>query len=340
MTRPKPAIRKLHELANDELADFFVVLHDRTKGITREGKPYFLCHFGDLRRTVSYMAWSDGIRFTECEHEWHAGMFFKIRATFEDHKQYGPRIEIHNIRQANEGDRNDGFAEADLLLQSRYCSVEMFAELKQICAHEISNKTLADLVLGLFDEHCEKIKKLPASTRHYYPFPGGWLEHTIMVVKNCMELCDRYRKKYADLQPPLNRDLVIAAAALHEIGRVNELRTASGSEEPFEHTIPGKLFGHVLLGRDMVRDAIAHRGDIKQELAQLLLHLITTYPTPLEGGSPRLLLIPEILILHHADELDTRMEMFVRCLLQDASSGPFTERDPMLNRQLLKSREE
>jgi hypothetical protein len=58
-----------------------------------------------------------------------------------------------------------------------------------------------------------------------------------------------------------------------------------------------------------------------------------------ERGSPRLPLIPESLILHHADDLDAKLEMYVRCLTTDKSAGPFTDRDPVLGRQLFKGRE-
>jgi 3'-5' exoribonuclease len=57
-----------------------------------------------------------------------------------------------------------------------------------------------------------------------------------------------------------------------------------------------------------------------------------------QWGSPRLPLIPEALILHHADDLDAKLEMYVRCLCNDRSDGPFTDRDPVLNRQLYKGR--
>jgi 3'-5' exoribonuclease len=57
-----------------------------------------------------------------------------------------------------------------------------------------------------------------------------------------------------------------------------------------------------------------------------------------QWGSPRLPLIPESLILHHADDLDAKMEMYVRCLTRDRESGPFTARDPVLGRQLYKGR--
>ena len=57
-----------------------------------------------------------------------------------------------------------------------------------------------------------------------------------------------------------------------------------------------------------------------------------------EWGSPRLPLIPECLILHHADDLDAKLEMYARCLSRDTADGLFTARDPVLNRQLFKGR--
>ena len=49
-------------------------------------------------------------------------------------------------------------------------------------------------------------------------------------------------------------------------------------------------------------------------------------------------LIPECLIIHHADDLDAKLEMYVRCLTRDKEAGPFTGRDPALGKQLLKGR--
>jgi 3'-5' exoribonuclease len=71
---------------------------------------------------------------------------------------------------------------------------------------------------------------------------------------------------------------------------------------------------------------------------QLLGHLLTAYLSLPEWGSPRLPLIPEVLILHHADDLDAKLEMYARCLRKDVAPGPFTERDPVLGKQLLKGR--
>ena len=93
-----------------------------------------------------------------------------------------------------------------------------------------------------------------------------------------------------------------------------------------------------LLGRDLVRDAAREQGDVSPELVQLLEHLVVAHLTLPEWGSPRLPLIPEVLILHHADDLDAKLEMYARCLSHDRAEGPFTDRDPVLQRNLYKGR--
>src|SRR5207248_10562761 len=164
---------------------------------------------------------------------------------------------------------------------------------------------------------------------------GGLLEHTLSVTRSCLQLVERYAAHYTELKPPLNRDLVVAGAILHDIGRVLEL----GEEvEAPAVTVPGRLTGHLILGRDLVRDAARELGDVNPELVQLLEHIILSHLALPEWGSPRLPLVPESLIIHHADDLDAKLEMYARCLSRDQASGPFTDRDPVLNRQLYKGR--
>jgi 3'-5' exoribonuclease len=147
---------------------------------------------------------------------------------------------------------------------------------------------------------------------------------------------DRYRERYPDLRPPLNRDLVVAGGVLHEVGRAAELAPVPG--DAVEPTVDGRLLGHLFLGRDLVRDAAREQGDLNPDLLRLVEHMIVTHLNLPEWGSPRLPVIPEVLILHHADDLDAKLEMFARCLTRDPGPGPFTERDPVLGKQLFKGR--
>lgn len=334
MAAKKLPLTRLSSLQPGETGDFFAQLSERLRGQTRDGKPYFTCRFRDSRRTATAMIWYDGGWFESCLNEWREGQCFKLRAAYGEHERYGPQLEIQQIRPVQPDDEENGFDPTEFFDRSRFDPQATFDRLRHLTEAEISHEPLRRLVLSLLDEHKSRLLRLPASPRHYHPFVGGWLEHTLSVARHCVYLADRYREHYAEMQPPLNRDLLVAGAVLHEIGRVAEL----DDQFPPQPTIDGRLLGHILLGRDMVRRAAMAQGDLDGDWLRLLEHLIVTHLNLPEWGSPRLPAIPECLILHHADDLDAKMEMYVRCLTKDVSDGPWTERDPILNRPLLKGR--
>jgi 3'-5' exoribonuclease len=103
------------------------------------------------------------------------------------------------------------------------------------------------------ERHGADLADLPASPRHYYPFAGGWLEHTLNVARHALLLADRYREHYPKRPELFDRDLVVAGAVLHEAGRLRELTPG----DPPGLTPEGSLFGHLALGRDLVRDLAA-----------------------------------------------------------------------------------
>jgi 3'-5' exoribonuclease len=333
MSRPKPALARLSDLTPGQVADFYALLSERTRGTTREHKAYYACRFRDARRTVSAMIWADSKHFAECDQDWQAGQFFKLRAGYTEHEKYGPQIEIDLIRPTKEGD--EGFDPADFVERSRHDPAAMFAELKELVTQQVADEPLRRLVLALLDGHAERWQRLPATRERYYPFLGGLLEHTLAVTRSCLQLVERYRAYYTELKPPLNKDLVVAAAVLHDLGRVLEF-----DNEPLAPnlSVPGRLTGHLILGRDLVRDKARELGDVNPDLLQLLEHVLLSYMALPEWGSPRLPLVPESLIVHHAWDLDAKLEMYARCLSRDQAAGPFTERDPGLSRQLFKGR--
>lgn len=336
MPRVQPVLLPLHQVPPGQLTDFFALLSERHKGSTRDGKPFYTCRFRDRRRTVSCMIWLDAGWFAACENDWHEGQIYRIRGIYGEHERYGPQIELHNLRPVSDADKAEGFNPADFVDSSRFDTAVMLSELRLLVEKEISDLPLRRLTLTLLERHAVALQRLPASYGRFHPFAGGWLEHILSVTRTCLFLVDHYRAHYPELNPPLNRDLVLAGAVLHDIGRVLEL----GPElESPQQTVPGRLFGHMILGRDLVRDAAREQGDLNPQLLQLLEHIIITHLTLPEWGSPRLPLIPEVLILHHADDLDAKVEMYARCLTRDTNEGPFTSRDPVLGKPLLKDRQ-
>lgn len=335
MSRPVIPLRSLSELQPNELADCFALLVKKQSGTTKTGQPFFTCQFRDARRVVPLLLWADSPWFAVCSSEWREGDALKLRVKLQVHPQYGPQLELHDWRRPTEAEVADGCAPHLLSESSRFAVADMWDDLVALVEKEIARAEIRRLVLGLLDRFRADLLELPASDGRFFPFRGGWLEHTLSVVRTALLLVDHYRRHYAGLPVDLDRDLVIAGAVLHDLGRAVQWQVAPTGQP--ESTVPGQLFGHLLLGRDLVRDAALAQGDIPGPWREKLEHVVLTHLTLPEWGSPRLPLLPEVLILHHADDLDAKLEMYLRLLSRDATPGSFTARDPVLNRALLKA---
>lgn len=336
MAKKLPLV-KLQDLQPGQFADFFAQLAEKTRGQTRDGKPYYALKFRDPKRTAAAMVWADSPHFEACQTEWQPGEFFKVRGTFGEHPKYGPQVEVEQLRPVADRDRADGFDEADFVDRSRSDPEQTFANLVALVTAEVKDEPLRRLTLGLLEQHAAALKPLPAHEKRHYPFAGGWLEHALHVAQNGAWLADRYRDRFPDLTPPLNRDLVIAGAVLQDIGRVTKLE-AGPPGQPMRVGVAGELLGQLFLGYDLIRAAARDIPDLSPELLDLLLHILVSRRRLPEWGAPRLPCIPEALIVHHADELDAELELFARCITRGGGDGPFTDRDPVLGRVLLKGR--
>lgn len=335
MTRSPLPLLPLHQLTPGQTAETFALLAQRDAAITKENKPYFHCKFKDRYRTVSFMVWHDGVWYGECERAWAVGAAYRLAVTFSVHDKYGPQVEVHRLRPVAAEDRESGFDLANLVESSRFSIPAMWEELLGLVDREIEREPVRQLVRAVYEKHAAALQELPATDSKFYPYRGGWLEHVLSLTKSCILLADHYRKQYEGVEPGLDRDLVLAGALLHDVGRVLEFRT-----DPLGNikgaTVPGRLYGHVLLGRDLVRQTATELGNVPADFLERLEHVILSHLVHPEWGSPRLPLIPEVLILHHADDLDAKLEMYLRCLSRDQTTGPFTLRDPVLGKPLLK----
>src|SRR4051812_5692210 len=118
----KTAITRLSDLKEGERGTFFALLTERIRNEKRDGKPFYICKFRDLRRSVGFVAWGDGAFFQACDTEWRPNQFFKIRAEYGVHPKYGPQIDIQQIRHVLDRDAADGFDPTDLVERSRFDS--------------------------------------------------------------------------------------------------------------------------------------------------------------------------------------------------------------------------
>jgi 3'-5' exoribonuclease len=239
---------------------------------------------------------------------------------------YGPQLDIRRIRLVVDADRDDGFDPMMCQPASKFDPLEMFAELMNIVESQIKDAELRRLVVDIHEQYREEILSMPAAKRNHHAFVSGYLEHVLNVARTCVHLADKYARLYDDLDPPLATDIVIAGAVLHDIGKLRELAVGPAGAD---YSPAGALIGHVLQGRDIVREAAAGRK-IDPELLLRLEHVIVAHQRLPEWGAPKPPMTPEAMIVHFADDLDAKLQMMVTVLREDANSEPLTtKRNPL-----------
>jgi 3'-5' exoribonuclease len=306
----------LSDLCDGQEADTFALLSGKSEQSTKEGKPYWRVSFRDAKREVTFPIWNNSPHYDPCATQWKVGSFYKIRGQYRE-TSFGPQLEIRNIRLATPDDRKDGFDEWMCLPRSKFDPTRMFAELVELAKTEIRDEKLSALAGDLLTQHQGVLLTLPAARRNHHAFISGWLEHVLSVTRNAIFLADKYGRDYPEL--PLSRDIVVAGAILHDIGKVYEMNTTAAGAE---YSPSGELIGHILLGRDMVREAAARLG-IGGETLLRLEHIVVSHQRLAEWGSPKPPMTPEAILVHFADDVDAKFQT-VYAALMEKGDGPFT----------------
>jgi 3'-5' exoribonuclease len=324
-------LTNLADMTSGQEGDFFALLSHKEPLTTRDGKPYFRVTFRDARREVQFPIWGDSAWAEACREQWSVGQFYKLRAIYRE-TNYGPQLDIRRIREVTSADEADGFDPTMLLCRSRFDPQQMLAELTTIVREQIGRAKLRDLVLELIETCRSQWLTFPAARRNHHAYLGGLLEHVLSVTRTCVYLAAKYAELYPDTSPPLDKDLVIAGAVLHDVGKFREL-----DQQPHgaDYSAQGHLIGHILLGRDMVREAAARTG-LDGECLLRLEHIIVSHQRLPEWGSPKPPMTPEALIVHYADDLDAKYNMVAAILAESAGSGPVSSSNNILRQPIFR----
>lgn len=180
-------------------------------------------------------------------------------------------------------------------------SEEMFEELLRL-ARTIENENLFELVKSFLrdEDFVERFKKAPYSKKYSYNYLGGLLEHTLIETKLADNISDIYFE--------IDRDLLVAAAILHDFGKIEEYDTKTS----IELTSEAQLVGHTVICERMVRRKIDEMENFPEGLALKLYHIILSHHGDYEWGSPRSPRLEEAVALHHIDLLTVRMSGFLQ----------------------------
>ena len=103
------------------------------------------------------------------------------------------------------------------------------------------------------------------------------------------------------------RDLLIAGALLHDIGKLG----SSSYDFTTDYSLEGNLVGHIVIGVGMLRERRAEfPGSVTRTRCSRFEHLILSHHGDLELGSPVRPMTVEALILATVDDLDATLHQF------------------------------
>jgi 3'-5' exoribonuclease len=266
-------VSAIAELAEERVVEGVYAVARKQRLRTKGGAPYLALELVDPSGRIDARVWHDvellDARFAEGDAVRVLGRVEKFRDRLQ--------VDVRTLEAAPEADPAE-FAPA---LRRDADELDGFLEF---LAGEIAHPGLG-VVVGRFladDVLRRSLRRLPAAETHH-SYAGGLLEHTVGVATICRET--------SQLHPRLRSDLLLAAALLHDVGRVSELTVGP----TFRPTDEGRLLGHVHLGLRMVEErATTLEADARAEL----LHAIACH------HDSRAARTAEASVLYHANQLD------------------------------------
>ena len=279
----------------DRVFDIYLCKHKQS-AVTKNGKPYENVILQDKTGTIDAKIWepnNPGIS------EFDVFDYIEVYGEVTNF-QGALQVSVKRVRVCGEDEYNPG----DYLPVSSKDINQMYKELKDYIA-SIKSTYLKQLLESLFvnDEDFKKrFCQSSAAKSVHHGFVGGLLEHTLGVTK----LCDYYCTAY----PVLKRDLLLAAAMCHDIGKVREISHFPEND----YTDDGQLLGHIVMGSQMVAAKAAKIPGFPRELLSQLQHCILAHHGKYEFGSPKIPAIIEALALNYADDTDAKLETFKEIL--------------------------
>lgn len=236
--------------------------------------------------------------------------------------QNRPQLAIHKLQPVPESEIDL----ADYLPASKRDREEMFRQLQSWIAR-MSNPHLKGLLEGLFADPAlaQAYRDAPAAKTVHHNWIGGLIEHVLSLC----ELAQFTARHY----PDIDLDLLLAGVILHDIGKVRELEYARS----IRYSDEGQLLGHIQIGIQIVLEQVRRMPDFPPKLRDLVVHMILSHHGQLEFGSPKVPMFAEALLLHHLDNMDSKMESLRALVERDPLvEGPWTMFSSSLERTALK----
>ena len=262
----------------------------KQSAVTKNGKPYENVILQDKTGTIDAKIWEPNSAGID---DFDVMDYVEVMADITSF-QGALQANVKRVRKASEGE----YDPQDFLPTSEKNVEDMYKEFVSYI-DKVKNPYLNKLLKSFYVEDAELIKKFKfhsAAKSVHHGFVGGLLEHSLSVTK----LCDYYAQTYT----VLNRDLLLTAAMLHDVGKTWELSAFPVND----YTDDGQLLGHIVIGVEMISEGVRHIEGFPPKIASELKHCVIAHHGELEYGSPKKPALAEAVALHYADATDAKLQ--------------------------------
>ena len=302
--------------SEQNITSFFLVCEKELRN-TREGRPYLRLELGDRSGTIEARMWD---QFENAVKDIHREDFVKVQGRVELYRNR-PQLAVLQVRLA----KPDEIDVADFLPATKVDVDKLYGQLEEY-AGALGNPWLNKLVSGILADPlvAKRYRRAPAAKVMHHAYLGGLLVHVV-------SLCG-LAKLAASHYPELDVDLLLTAAILHDVGKLEELCY----ERAIGYTVEGQLLGHIVMEIATVAKAMDAIAGFPPNLKTVVQHLLVSHHGEYEFGSPKLPMIREALVFHYLDDLDSKLAAVRAALEQDSGEPEWSAYSGALGRKFLR----
>lgn len=305
---------RIGQLIRDSRFEGFLMVRSAEKKTDKNGRDYVDMNLGDRTGEINAKIWNwDGVQDLP-----EGGKPIKVRGLVQE---YNGRLQMR-IEKWRMITPEDQVQPGDLVPAAPRTPEEMVAEIRET-VEGFSSENLKKLTIAMLDTAGDRLSWFPAAQRMHHAERSGLLHHTTDML--------RLAKAAMEVYPWLNRDLLLAGVILHDLGKLEELKSDE-SGNVTDYTRDGQLLGHLVRGITLLNQA-AEKTGVTGECVVLLEHMLLSHHGEPEFGSPRPPMFPEAEALHWIDMMDARMNT-MKAAWEKTPEGAFSEKIFSLDRRV------
>ena len=286
----------VRDLADGQAVDSVFEVREITRRQKKNGDPFLKLQLGDVTGAIEGVAWDSVDEIAEVA---LPGAPVHVSGRFSQDSRYGASINVRAIRAA----ASNEYEPADLLECAPIPFDQMCADLGELIA-TVQQPHLRELLERLLGEDTEtgaRWRAAPAAKVYHQAYRHGLIEHSLSVAQGVSAMAATF--------PGIDRDVAVAGALLHDIGKIDAYEQTGGA---IELSDAGKLHGEIPLGYYRVHREIDAIGGFPTDLAQAVLHIVLSHHGKLEHGSPVTPCTREATLVHMIDNLGGTLGSFDR----------------------------